>query len=258
MSVVARAALLLALAVPASAGAAASRPSVALTASPAHVSLAGAQAAVVRVSNGGSRRVVVDVRRAGLVLDLRGRPRIVSRLRSLDASSWLTVRPRAVAVRAGGVVSLTVTARVPPRAEPGDHPALLLLTTRPRRRAGVAVKMRLGVVVDVRAPGKIVRRLALRELRARSHGRMHILELLVVNRGNVTEELGPDRVVLTLSRRGRLLARLRGEPRELLPRSRGLVLFRYRGPAHGVVSALVALAPDEGGASVHRSFRLRL
>jgi len=118
--------------------------------------------------------------------------------------------------------------------------------------------MRLGVVVDIRAPGRIVHGVALRELRARAHGRTHLLELLVVNRGNVTEELGPHRVVLTLRQHGRALARLEGEPRELLPRSRGLVLFRYRGSATGVVSALAVLARDEGGATVYRSFRLRL
>ena len=258
MSLVARTALLLALAVPASAGAAASRPSLALTASPAHVTLDGSGSALVRVSNAGSRRVVVDVRRAGFALDLRGRPRIVSQRRSLVASSWLLVRPQAVVVRAGGSAALTVSARLPQRAEPGDHPALLLLTTRPRHHAGVAVRMRLGVVVDVRAPGRIVRRLALRGLRARVRGGVHVLELLVVNRGNVTEQLRHDRIVLTLRRSGRLLARLEGEPRELLPRSRGLVLFRYRGAAKGVVSAVAVLAPDEGGAGVYRSYRLRL
>jgi hypothetical protein len=118
--------------------------------------------------------------------------------------------------------------------------------------------MRLGVVVDVRAPGRIVRRLALRKLHVRGHGRTRVLELLVVNRGNVTEELGPHRVLVTLRRHGRVLARLEGQPRELLPRSRGLVLFQYRGHATGVVSALAVLASDDGGASVYRSFRFRL
>ena len=258
MKVIAHAVLLMALAVPASTGAAASRPSVALTASPAHVTIAGGDAAFVRVSNAGSRRVVVDVRRAGFALDLRGRPMIVSRPRSVAANSWLWVRPRKVVVRPGSATSLTLSARVPHRAEPGDHPALLLLTTRPRPHAGVAVRMRLGVVVDVRAPGRIVRRLALRDLRARGHGRTRVLELLVVNRGNVTEELGPHRVLVTLRRHGRVLARLEGQPRALLPRSRGLVFFRYRGHSTGVVSALAVLASDDGGASVYRSFRLRL
>jgi hypothetical protein len=260
MSCIARAWLAaLALVVPASAGTAAvSRPSLALTASPAHVTLEGSGNTTVRVSNIGSRRVVVDVQRAGFGLDLRGNPKILPRRRSRIARSWLTVRPRRFVLRAGGRTSLTVSARLPHRADAGDHEALVLLVTRPRRRAGVAVRMRLGVVVDVRAPGRVVRRLALRGLEVRPHGRLRTLELLVINRGNVTEEIGEDRGSLTLRRRGHLLARLQAEPRQLLPRSRGLVLFRYRGRARGYVSALAALPSDSGGAVAYRTFRVRL
>ncbi len=68
--------VLLALA-SASAGASGARPPVALTASPAHLELAGTGRATVRVTNSGTNPVVLDVRRAGFGLDLRGRPKIV-------------------------------------------------------------------------------------------------------------------------------------------------------------------------------------
>jgi hypothetical protein len=247
----------LALAVPASAGTA-SRPSVALTASPAHVTIEGSGSTTVRLSNTGARRVVVDVRRAGFALDLRGRPKIVPRRRSRVASSWLTVRPQRVAVPAGHSASLAVSSRLPRRAEPGDHAALVLLTTVPRRHAGVAVRMRLGVVVDVRAPGKVVRKLVLRGLHVRRDGRLRMLELLVVNRGNVTEVLARERATLSLSRAGSVLAKLHSEPRQLLPHSSGLVLFRYRGRERGPISALATVTRDEGAVTVYRTFRTRL
>lgn len=257
MSTLARALLALLLVAPASAGATKPRSSVALTASPAHVTLQGTARATVRVTNSGRSRVVLDIRRAGFGLDLRGRPKIVAGSRR-SANAWLAIRPRQLALRPGRSTALTISARVPHGAEPGDHDALVLLTSRPRRRAGLAVRMRLGVHVVVRAPGRVVRGLALRGLSVRHQGRMRILELMVGNRGNVTEELGRKRIALSIRRRGRELARLSPEPRELLPHSRGVVQFRYRGRATGWVAALASIAPASGGSSVYRSFRVRL
>jgi hypothetical protein len=257
MRLVARAVLPLVLVAPVSAGATAVRPSLALTASPARVTLRGSAGATIRLRNAGRQRVVVDVRRAGFALDLRGRPRIVAR-RPRTADGWVATRPRSLTLEPRGAASLTVSARPPARARPGDHLALVLLTTRPRRRGDLAVRMRLGVVVDVRVPGRVVHKLVLRKLRLRRHGRTRSLELLVVNRGNVAEEVGPRRTSLTLRRRGRVIAKLHAEARELLPRTRGVVLFRYRGRAGGSVSARAVVAPAGGGATESRSFRLRL
>src|SRR5204863_3014737 len=136
--------------------------------------------------------VVVDVSRAGYALDLRGRPRVVRPVAGRRAAiPWLTVRPSRLALPAGGSASLSVSSRLPRRADPGDRGALVLLTTRPVRSAAVAVRMRLGVVVVVRAPGAIVRRLDLLRLRIRAPSRPRLLELWIANRGNVTEELSP-------------------------------------------------------------------
>jgi hypothetical protein len=243
--------------VPASAGTSTTRPTIALTASPAHVSLLGSGRAMVHVADSGSSPVVVDVERAGFALDLRGRPRILPRGGSRTAS-WLTVRPRRFALRPGGSAPITISSRLPARVEPGDHPELVLLTTRPTRHAGVAVRMRLGVVVDVRAPGRVVRQLVLRALHVRQAPRLRILELLVANRGNVTESFGRGRLTVTLQRQGRVLARLNGEARELLPRTRGIVELRYRGPVRGRVIALARIAYEGGAGVAIRSFRLRL
>jgi hypothetical protein len=243
--------------VPAAAGTSTARPSIALTASPARVTLLGSGRATVQLSNRGSRAVVVDVVRAGFALDLRGRPRIVSQGRARAADRWLTIRPRRLLVPSRGSASLTVTAKLPRRVQPGDHDALVVLTSRPQLAGGVAVRMRVGVRVVVRAPGPIVRRLDLRELRVRRPGRLRVLELVLVNRGNVTEILLRSRVELTLRQPGRGQSRVRSATRELRPGTRGIVQFFYRGPLRGAVTAEVAVALERGAVS-RRSYRLRL
>ena len=257
MSAVVRILLGAALVVPASAGTTAARPPIRLTASPAHVVVRGSGDATVRVSNSGRRSAVVDVRRAGFALDLRGRPKVVS-VRRGSALSWITVRPQHLTIGSGRTASVTLTARPPRRAEPGDHVALVLLATRPRLEAGVAVKMRLGIVVGVRVAGRLRHQLLLRSLRVRRHGRLRTLELLVTNRGNVTEEFARDRVTVALKRAGRPLVKLRAEPRELLPGTSGVFVFRYRGRARGPVSALATVVPAAGSSSVSRAYRIRL
>lgn len=248
--------LVLFVLVPAAAGTSTTRPRVALTASPAHVALAGSGQATIRVTNSGSRPVRVDVARAGFSLDLRGRPRISRSGGARAAGPWLSVRPRRLALGAGASSLLIVSSRVPRRAEPGDYDALVLLTTRPQHGLGLAVRMRIGVVVVVRAPGRIVRLLELRELRVRRVGRARMLELLVVNRGNVTETLGRNRVDVALHRRGRVHASLQPAAREVRPRTSGIVQFTYRGRLRGWVTARVRISA--GGAGVQRSFRIRL
>lgn len=244
---------------PASAGASAERAAVSLTALPARVTIAGSGRATIQVTNSGSRRVDVDVGRAGFALDLRGRPRIVSRARKGGAvASWLTVRPRRLALPPGTGASLTISSAVPRRAGPGDHNALVVLTSRPISGARVAVRMRLGIVVVVRAPGKVSRRLELRRLRVRRVGAARRLELVVANLGNVTETLGRDRLSMILRRGGRTVARLRPAARDLLPRTTGIVPARYAGRVRGRVIALVELSNRPGKGALRRAFHIRL
>jgi hypothetical protein len=248
--------LLLALA-PASAGASGARPPVALTASPAHVELAGSGRATVRVTNSGTSRVVLDVRRAGFALDLRGEPKIVEQgAGRRSAASWLGFRPRTLALGPGTSGTVTIASNVPARAEPGDHDALVLFTTRRRVRDGLAVRVRMGVVVVVRAPGEVVRRLALRGLRAVRTGQGRLLELVVVNRGNVTELLARGRTVVSVERDGRRLARLTAKTRSLRPGTRGVLRFPIRRRLAGTVLARVDLVVEDG--RIQRVYRLRL
>jgi hypothetical protein len=251
-------ALLLALALPpASAGASATRPPGAQTPYPAHLEHAGSGRSTVRVTNAGTSRVVVDVRRAGFALDLRGRPRIVGREAvRRSAAPWLAFSPRSLALAPGSTGTLTVVSRVPARAEPGDHDALVLLTTRRRVRGGLAVRVRMGVVVVVRAPGKVVRRLALGALRPVRTRRGRALELVLANRGNVTETLARGRAVVFVERAGRRLARLVSEPRVLRPGTRGVLRFPIPRRLVGSVVARVDVVSETR--RTQRVYRLRL
>jgi hypothetical protein len=234
---------------PASAGARAARPPVSLVASPAHVMLAGAAQQAVTVTSSGSERVTVEAVKAGYGLDLRGRPRILRR-----HSSWISVRPRRLTIAPGGRATLVVVSSPPRHAGPGDHAELVLLATRPLRTAALSVRMRLGVVVVVRVPGRILRRMDAVRLRVRPRR----LELLVANRGNVTETIARRCVTVTVRRSGRVIARLHPVARSLLPHTSGLLEFPFRRPKRGPVRVGVSLSPGPPCSSPRRrAFSLR-
>jgi ribosomal protein L30/L7E len=239
------------------AAALAARSPIALAASPVRVHLTGTSTRTVRITNWGASEVVADVGTAGFALGLRGRPRIVRRgSGSSLAASWIAVRPRRFALAPGRTETLTVSSSLPRGAEPGDHPALVLVGTRPRERGGVAVRMRIGIVVVVRVPGTIVHRLAVRGLRLRRVSQMDVLELSISNRGNVTERMGPSRLRIVLLQRGRIVGRPRAARRELLPRSRAIEEIRLRGRLAGPVTVLVELG--QGARMIGRRFHLRV
>jgi hypothetical protein len=219
----------LALPAPASAGAGA-----ALSASPSRLALAGGARETIRLSNPGTAAVVVEASVAGFALDRRGRPRVAA----AGGARWLHVTPRRLRLPPGRTARITVVSRPPAHAEPGDHPALLLLSARPLAAGRVAVQVRLGIVVTERLPGAVRRRLELRGLRP---GRRGLLELAVRNRGNVTEELPRGRIRVTLLRDGRVLARAESLPRRLLPRTSGVVELRVPARLSGHATAVVEL-----------------
>jgi hypothetical protein len=243
--------------VPAPADAGGARKPVALRAAPARVVLAGTARAAVRVTNAGSKRVVVDVSRAGFALTLRGRPRIVRR-GARSAATWLKLRPTHLVLPARTSASLLVSATVPRKAEPGDHDALVLLTTRPSVGPRVAVRVRLGVVVMVRAPGTVVRRLQLRRLWVARRGGRRLLELRVANRGNVTETLTGVHVAVLRARTRRHLATLGAGRRDVRAHSQGILEFRLRRRMRGAVSARVVIPVAPGRRAIRRTYWLRL
>ena len=225
-------------------------PPVALSASPARVMLAAHETQTVRVTNAGKSVAFVDIVPAGFALGLRGRPRVVPQ----SGARWLRVRPRHVALGPGRAASVSVSSGAAPPG-PGDHAGLVLLRTGTGQRGGIAVRMQIGIVVVLRVPGAIVHRLRLRAARVR-RGR---LELAFRNDGNVGEHLGPGRVRVTLLRRGRIVAKLRAAPRDLLPHTNGVAAVAFRGRLRGVFDVAVEVSSPGGSARIlRRTFRLRL
>jgi hypothetical protein len=215
----------------------------ALSVSPVRIRLTGAASRTITITNAGNASATVDARPAGFVLDRRGKPAIARERQ--PAAGWLRLQPRLLVLAPGGTAAVRVSAAAPVGALPGDHPALVLLTTQPPRRPGVAIRMRIGVVVLVRVAGRIVHRLELGALKVRHR----VLELVVANRGNVVERA---RARIVLLRGGHVLARLGPVGRVVLPHSRGIERFRTFPRVRGWVTARVELGV------LRRTFRLRL
>ena len=226
---------------------------IGLSASPLRLTLRGASAAAITVRNPGRRPLLVDVSRAGFARSLHGKPRV----RPVPgAAEWLRLRPKRIRIGAGAKAVLHIRAAPPRRAVPGDHPALVLLTSRPLGVKSVRVRLRVGVIVNLRIPGRILRRLEARALGVRRVGTRRLLELRLVNRGNVTERLGGDRLRLSLFRGGRRFTTLHPESGELLPHSVGVAVFSYGGRVRGAVVARIELRRAVRGP--RRVFHLRL
>ena len=83
-----------------------------------------------------------------------------------------------------------------------------------------------------------------------------MLELWVANRGNVTETLGRGRVVLAVgvASMGR---RLVPPPRDLRPRTTGVLQVAYRGRLRGRVTVRAEVVDGAGRVS-RRTYRVRL
>jgi hypothetical protein len=202
--------------------------------------LAGSGSRTITITNAGNAAASVDARPAGFVLDSRGKPAVARERRG-----WLRLEPRRLVLAPGRTAEVRVTSSAPVGAPPGDHPALVLFTTQPARGPGVAIRMRIGVVVFIRVGGRIVHHLELPALRVRRRS----FEVVVANRGNVVERV---HVRILLLRANHVLARLDSAGRTLLPHSRAIERFRRSDRLRGLVTARVEVG------EVQRSFRIRL
>ncbi|HEY2217796.1 MAG TPA: hypothetical protein VGH35_00510 [Gaiellaceae bacterium] len=241
---------------PAPAGAGPGRPVAALTASPTHVTIVGRARHAIRVANPGATGVVVDASPAGFTLGPHGRPHVLGSTSARRVASWLRVRPSRIALMPGAVAELVLVAAPSRAATPGDHTALVLLTTRALPGVAVAVRLRVGITVVVHVPGRIVHRLALRSLGVLAAARRPVLRVVVANRGNVVEWLRRGRIEIELRVGRRRVAELRSGAREILPGSTAIFELPYRGRVRGRLTALVSVAGRRE--TLRRSYRVRL
>jgi hypothetical protein len=188
----------------------------------------------VRAPAGG---VDVAVGLAGLTLDARGRPRVEDRV-----PTWLEVRPRRFTLGARGTASLRVAAAaVPATAAAGDHSFVVLLAVTDRAQRASRILARVGIVVAVRVPGVLRRRVEVVRASIIRTGRRR-LRVLIANTGNVDAWLPRGRVSVTLMRRGSPLAVLRSAARRLLAHGRGIIEWAMPASAGGADTAQVLLA----------------
>jgi hypothetical protein len=203
----------------------------ALAVSPARISFRAPASRTLQVSNLGGEDVAVAV--AWKTLGRPAAPR-----------GWLSIAPGRFLLHGGRHALITV--RAGDGAAPGDHDVLVLATGSPTDRGRIALRLRVGVRVRIRAPGRLVGRVAVEGVRVRrsKHGRALVVS--VANRGNLTEQLG-GRLTVALFSHDRVISRLRfAKPRELYPGVRAAVVLPYAGRARGFVTAVVTvrLGPD--------------
>jgi hypothetical protein len=229
---------------PSATGADAERPRVAVSVSPAQIALVAPGSRRIKLRNDGAERVAVDVTRRP-----PGRQSV---------AAWFRVVPGRLLLASGDSVTLTLRVSPPRRAEPGNHRALVLVTTRPSSGGPVSVRMRLGIRLRIIVPGRILRRLTLGGLRVQRRGHAQLMFVSVANRGNVTIQFR-GHVAAWLTRGGHRLARLRPLARRaLLPGARGVLTLRHRGRVRGPVTAVVQVRLGSGIRLAERRYRLRL
>jgi hypothetical protein len=206
---------------------------VALAVSPASIVMKAPGSKRISLRNTGMEDVVVEVTRRAVG-------------ESAAFKSWLRVVPASRSIRAGRSATFTLRASRTPATTPGDHSAVILLTTRRTSTDRIAVRLRVGVRVLVRVPGRLVRRIDLGRLRVKRNQ----IVAWVVNRGNVVVRLDARARLL---RRGRVVARLRTRGRgTLLPGGRAAIRFDRPRRLHGPFVAEVLIGREV------RRYRVRL
>ena len=214
-----------------------------LSVSPAPLTVLPRHEDTLSVANRGEQPVNLQLTVGDYTLGPDGRPLFGPGVNSRrSARTWLRLDPRQLRLEAGQRVNVQVSA-VPPRsATPGDHNAIVLVTTGAQAAPGrFAVRHRIGVGVLVRVPGPIMRRLAIGRLIIRRSGKRDVLRLNIRNLGNINERLATGQVSVQLRRGGRVLATFRPRPRSLLPGTAGDVIAARAGHRRGRYTAVIRL-----------------
>jgi hypothetical protein len=192
-------------------------PPVSLSVSPARIAVTAPASRTITLRNTGAQDVVVEVTRRAAG-------------ESAAFKSWVHVAPQRQRIPAGRIARFTLRVRRNPTATPGDHASVVLLTTSRPQAEGIGVRLRLGVRLMVRVPGRLVRRIDIGRLRLRRR----TMIVWVVNRGNLVVPLA-EQASATLRRRGHFVALLRPRaPALLLPRGRLALAFPYPRRLRGV------------------------
>lgn len=227
----------------AAAGAGASGPALSISASPFSLHLQGAATGSIHVTNPGARAVSVVVATGDLAVSQTGKVSVDPKKKpKLSARAWLQVTPARLRLAPGASADVAVATHPPRTASPGDHYALVLLTTVPPTGAEVGVSTRLGVSVVDTVAGWKARPLAIAAPKVLVHGKTRVLRVRIANPGDVIQRLARGGISIVVMRGGRRVARLSSAPRVLLPHGSAVVALAYPGRLHGKRYVLVVRA----------------
>ena len=233
--------------------------SLGISVTPTQLTLLGAATQTLTVSNTGDGPAMIAVSTAGYAIANDGNF-VVGGSSNDNARAWLHVEPAKLRLGPGGSGIVTVTSSPPSNATPGDHHALVLLTTSPGDGT-VGIRTRVGVVTLVRIAGTIVRKLTIQSVAVKNGS----LLVRIANDGNVNERLLAGQVTVDIPSVPR---HLRGGARDLLPNTSGDVTVPLPRSLHGRLTAIVHVRPTpaalEGPGAVGyttvvtRTFTIRL
>jgi hypothetical protein len=234
---------------------------------PTRLVLTGRASGAFELTNPTARELVVSVSTVDFAINANGKvvsPRAVP---SRSARSWLTVSPGTLTIAPRATATVRVSSHPTAKASPGDHHALVTVTTAPSGSGLVRTRTQIGLPILVRVNGPLVRRLQIVSLRIERSRTRRTLELVVRNDGNINERLLRRTVTVQLRRGGRTLRTLVAPARSILPGGRAVyslpVPQRLSGPVTAVVgvrpaSAAVAGPQAPALAGLSRTFRLNL
>ena len=195
----------------------------------------------------------------GFALDLRGRPRIVWSGGARSAAGWLTLRADALHDRAAlHRVSRRDGEAAARRGAGRPRRARAVWRRDPLRAGGWACACGSVSSWSSGRRGGSCDASSCIALQVARRGHATVLELTVANLGNVTESLRAARAVLSKAKDGRVVAGVSAANRDLRPRTRGIVAFRYRRTLHGWMTARVVIPADGGRRRLQRTYRIRL
>lgn len=218
-------------------------PALAISASPFSLHLAGSGEGSIHVTNPGTHAVSVVVSTGDLAVSTAGAVSVDPKHKpQRSARSWLSVTPARIQLAPGASAEVTVVAHPPGGATPGDHYALVLLTSVPPNGVQVGVSTRIGVsVVDTVAGGKAPPP-SIRAPKVLAHGKKRMLRLQIANRGDVLQRFARGQIAVEVEQGTRTVARLVGPGRVLLPHSTGVIMLTYPARLHGRRYVLVVHA----------------
>jgi hypothetical protein len=230
------------LALPAAASAA---PQINVSVNPGTLNFTGAGQRTLTVTNAGDVASTIDVGLGNYSIAPDGRVLVDPKLEpGRSAKRWLSVSPSRISLDPRESRTVTVTARPPHIAAPGDHHALVLLTgVADGGSGGVQVRARVGIGTLVRVPGALRRYFQVHRLRVHRAGSMKVFRLGVTNKGNVNERLERGRVTVSLYRNGRRVLRASSRTRSLLPGTSGIISIPYTGRLRGSFRAVATVRP---------------